>query len=37
LRDRSVLAVNNTYGSTWLRPTTIMDGRLLKFGGQLDW
>jgi hypothetical protein len=37
LNANSVLAVNNTYGSTWLRPTTIMGGRLLKFGGQLDW
>ena len=32
----AVLAQNNTYGSSWLRPTTIIQGRLLKFGGQID-
>ena len=32
----AVLAQNNTYGSSWLRPTTIIQGRLVKFGGQLD-
>ena len=32
----AVLAQNNTYGSSWLRPTTIVQGRLLKFGGQID-
>ena len=32
----AVLAQNNTYGSSWLRPTNIIQGRLLKFGGQFD-
>jgi hypothetical protein len=32
----TVLALNNTYGSTWLRPTAILAGRLFKFGVQLD-
>ena len=32
----AVLAQNNTYGSSWLRPTNIIQGRLLKFGGQID-
>jgi len=31
-----VLALNNTYGSQWQRPTQILQGRLLKFGFQLD-
>ncbi len=33
----TVLARNNTYGGTWGLPTAILAGRLLKFGGQLDW
>jgi hypothetical protein len=32
----AVLAQNNTYGAQWLRPTSIIQGRLLKFGGQID-
>jgi hypothetical protein len=32
----SILAQNNTYGDLWLRPTQILQGRLLKFGGQID-
>jgi hypothetical protein len=32
----TVLALNNTYGSTWLRPTSILAGRLFKFGVQVD-
>jgi hypothetical protein len=32
----SVLGVNTTYGSNWLRPTSILQGRLVKFGGQWD-
>jgi hypothetical protein len=32
----AVLGQNNTYGSQWLRPTNIIQGRLLKFGGQID-
>jgi hypothetical protein len=32
----AVLGQNNTYGPSWLRPTNIIQGRLVKFGGQLD-
>jgi len=32
----SVLGINTTYGSNWLRPTSILQGRLVKFGGQWD-
>jgi hypothetical protein len=32
----SILTINTTYGSSWMRPTSILQGRLLKFGGQLD-
>jgi hypothetical protein len=31
-----VIAQNNTFGSAWQRPTTILQGRLVKFGGQVD-
>jgi hypothetical protein len=31
-----VLALNNTFGPQWQRPTQILQGRLLKFGFQLD-
>ena len=33
----TVLGVATTYGSAWLRPTTILGARLFKFGGQFDW
>jgi hypothetical protein len=36
LNASSVLAQNNNYGASWLRPTNIIQGRLLKFGGQID-
>jgi hypothetical protein len=32
----STLALNNTYGPLWQRPTQILQGRLLKVGGQID-
>jgi carboxypeptidase family protein len=33
----AVLGVNSTYGTTWLRPSSILGARMLKFGMQLDW
>jgi len=32
----SILSINTTYGPNWLRPTGILQGRLVKFGGQWD-
>jgi hypothetical protein len=32
----AVLAQNNTYRPSWQRPTSIIQGRLLKLGGQID-
>jgi hypothetical protein len=32
----AVLQVNSTYGPNWLRPTQILDARMLKFGVQVD-
>ncbi|HXD73169.1 MAG TPA: hypothetical protein VN628_05520, partial [Vicinamibacterales bacterium] len=32
----SILSINTTYGANWLRPTSILQGRLVKFGGQWD-
>jgi hypothetical protein len=31
-----ILSTNNTYGPAWQRPNQILDGRLFKFGVQLD-
>ena len=36
LNANSVLGANATYGSAWLRPTSVMAGRLFKFGAQFD-
>ena len=36
LNDSSVLTLNNTYGAAWLRPLTILNARLIQFGGQLS-
>jgi hypothetical protein len=36
LNANAVLGVNTTYGSAWLRPTSVMGGRLFKFGAQFD-
>ena len=33
----AVLAENGTYGSSWLRPSSILAARLFKFGAQVDW
>jgi hypothetical protein len=35
LNKSAVLAYNQTYGPEWLRPTDVLQGRLVKFGGQL--
>jgi hypothetical protein len=31
----TVLAYNTTFGQEWLRPTDVLQGRLVKIGGQL--
>jgi hypothetical protein len=36
LNASPVISQNNTYGPAWQRPTLILQPRLLKFGGQLD-
>ena len=35
LNSSAVLAYNMTYGPEWLRPTDVLQARLLKIGGQL--
>ena len=35
LNANSILSLNTRYGSAWLRPIQILDGRIVKFGGQL--
>ena len=32
----TVLRTNSSFGSSWLKPQTILAGRIFKFGGQLD-
>ena len=34
--NAAVLAENLSYGSTYLKPTAILAGRLFKFGAQFD-
>ena len=36
LNARDVLSEVPAYGPQWLRPTTVLGGRLFKFGGQFD-
>jgi hypothetical protein len=31
-----VLTYNNTFGSTWLRPTSILSARFMKISAQVD-
>ena len=36
LNVAAVITHNNTYGTAWLRPTQILQARLLKFGFQFE-
>jgi hypothetical protein len=36
LNASTALSHNNTFGGQWLRPTSILPGRFVKFGTQLD-
>ena len=36
LNASTVLTVNENFGSTWLRPQIIAQGRRLQLGGQID-
>ena len=36
LNGNAVLAINTSYGASWLRPTQVLQARLVKFGVQLD-
>ena len=36
LNSSAILSQNNTYGPAWLSPTQILQGRLVKFGAQLE-
>ena len=33
----SILTLNTTYGSSWLRPTSILQGRLLRIAAVVNW
>jgi len=35
LNKSAVITYNTTFGPEWLRPTDVLQGRLVKFGGQL--
>jgi hypothetical protein len=37
LNARTPQAVATTYGATFMRPTSLLGGRLWKFGAQVDW
>ena len=37
LNSRVPQAIITTYGSTFMRPSAILGGRLFKFGTQVDW
>jgi hypothetical protein len=36
LNSSAILSQNNTFGPAWQTPTNILQGRLIKFGAQLD-
>ncbi|MBM3777499.1 MAG: TonB-dependent receptor [Acidimicrobiia bacterium] len=33
----NILEMNQSYGANWLRPLTLLGGRLVKVGAQVDW
>ncbi|MEQ1731343.1 MAG: hypothetical protein ABL982_23480, partial [Vicinamibacterales bacterium] len=35
--NRAPQSLITTYGATWLRPASLLGGRLFKFGAQVDW
>jgi hypothetical protein len=35
--SRPVQGINSTYGASWLNVTSVLTGRLFKFGTQVDW
>ena len=34
--NAAIISVNTTYGSQWLKPTKVLDGRLLEISGRID-
>ena len=36
LNGSAVITQSNSFGTTWQRPTAILQARLVKFGFQLD-
>ena len=36
LNSSAILGLNTTYGTSWLSPTQILQGRLIKIGAQVD-
>ena len=36
LNASPILSLNTTYGANWLRPTEILNGRLVKFGARIE-
>jgi len=36
LNSSAVLSINTTYGQSWLAPTQILQGRLIKLGAQIE-
>jgi Carboxypeptidase regulatory-like domain/TonB-dependent Receptor Plug Domain len=36
LNSSAILGLNTTYGTSWLSPTQILQGRLVKIGAQID-
>ena len=36
VNSSAILSLNTTYGTSWLSPTQILQGRLVKVGAQID-